>query len=78
MITGGWCVSKKKEKYIQRTPPPTEKKKGKKQKGKHYHQNQSSAIFVDEHSIHLCPEWCVTRIHIIRAKYERLVSNRKG
>ena len=23
---------------------------------------------IDEHSIHLCPEWCITRIHIFRAK----------
>ena len=28
----------------------------------------AAAIFVDEHSIHLCPEWSITRIHIIRAK----------
>ena len=30
VITGGWCVAKKKGTYIQRTPPPMEKKKGKK------------------------------------------------
>ena len=30
VITGGWCVAKKKGTYIQRTPPPMEKKKRKK------------------------------------------------
>ena len=34
VITGGWCVAKKKGTYIQRTPPPMEKKKRKKKKGK--------------------------------------------
>ena len=34
MITGGWCVAKKKGKYIQRTPPPMEKKKREKKKEK--------------------------------------------
>ena len=34
VITGGWCVAKKKGKYIQRTPPPMEKKKRGKKKGK--------------------------------------------
>ena len=33
VITGGWCVAKKKGTYIKRTPPPMEKKKRKK-KGK--------------------------------------------
>ena len=28
----------------------------------------AAAILLDEHSIHLCPDWCITRIHIIRAK----------
>jgi len=32
VITGGWCVAKKKGTYIQRTPP-MEKKKGRKKKG---------------------------------------------
>ena len=32
VITGGWCVAKKR--YIQRTPPPMEKKKRKKGKTK--------------------------------------------
>ena len=32
VITGGWCVAKKKGTYIQRTPPPMEKKKRKKKK----------------------------------------------
>ena len=30
VITGGWCVAKKKGTNIQRTPPPMEKKKRKK------------------------------------------------
>ena len=34
VITGGWCVAKKKGTYIQRTPPPMEKKKRKKKKRK--------------------------------------------
>ena len=34
VITGGWCVAKKKGTYIQRTPPPMEKKKKEKKKGK--------------------------------------------
>ena len=34
VITGGWCVAKKKGTYIQRTPPPMEKKKGRKKKEK--------------------------------------------
>ena len=34
VITGGWCVAKKKGTYIQRTPPPMEKKKRVKKKGK--------------------------------------------
>ena len=32
VITGGWCVAKKKGTYIQRTPPPMEKKKREKKK----------------------------------------------
>ena len=34
VITGGWCVAKKKGTYIQRTPPPMEKKKRKKKREK--------------------------------------------
>ena len=34
VITGGWCVAKKKGTYIQRTPPPMEKKKREKKKGR--------------------------------------------
>ena len=34
VITGGWCVAKKKGTYIQRTPLPMEKKKRTKKKGK--------------------------------------------
>ena len=34
VITGGWCVAKKKGIYIQRTPPPMEKKKGEKKRKK--------------------------------------------
>ena len=40
VITGGWCVAKKKrnihteDTYIQRTPPPMEEKKRKKKKEK--------------------------------------------
>ena len=33
VITGGWCVAKKKGTYIQRTPPPMENKKGEEKKG---------------------------------------------
>ena len=34
VITGGWCVAKKKGTYIERTPPPMEKKKGEKKREK--------------------------------------------
>ena len=34
VITGGWCVAKKKGTYIERTPPPMEEKKRKKKKEK--------------------------------------------
>ena len=43
VITGGWCVAKKKGTYIQRTPPPMEKKKGKK-KGEKKEQVPSTGI----------------------------------
>ena len=43
VITGGWCVAKKKGTYIQRTPPPMEKKKGKK-KGKKKEEVPSTGI----------------------------------
>ena len=44
VITGGWCVAKKKGTYIQRTPPPMEKKKRKKQKGEKKEQVPSMGI----------------------------------
>ena len=48
VITGGWCVAKKKGTYIQRTPPPMEKKKGKKKrerkKGKEKEEVPSTGI----------------------------------
>ena len=44
VITGGWCVAKKKGTYIQRTPPPMEKKKRKKKKGKKKEEVPSTGI----------------------------------
>ena len=44
MITGGWCVAKKKGTYIQRTPPPMEKRKRKKKKGKEKEEVPSTGI----------------------------------
>ena len=44
VITGGWCVAKKKGTYIQRTPPPMEKKKGKKKKVKKKEEVPSTGI----------------------------------
>ena len=44
MITGGWCVAKKKGTYIQRTPPPMENKKRKKKKEKKKEEVPSTGI----------------------------------
>ena len=44
VITGEWCVAKKKGTYIQRTPPPMEKKKGKKKGKKEEKQKEVPSI----------------------------------
>ena len=44
VITGGWCVAKKKGTYIQRTPPPMEKKKRGKKNGKKKEEVPSTGI----------------------------------
>ena len=44
VITGGWCVAKRKGTYIQRTPPPMEKKIGEKKMRKKNEEVPSTGI----------------------------------
>ena len=44
VITGGWCVAKKKGTHIQRTPPPMEKKKREKKKGEKKEEVPSTGV----------------------------------